>query len=102
MDENASLKNPKTSREVTHDALIQSALTSAQRAEDIGLNKNQIIVSCKVSEVQDLISVYGRLAQRCEYPLHLGLTEAGMGSKGIVASSVSNWSTASARDRRYY
>ena len=89
MDENASLKNPKTSREVTHDALIQSALTSAQRAEDIGLNKNQIIVSCKVSEVQDLISVYGRLAQKCEYPLHLGLTEAGMGSKGIVASSVS-------------
>ena len=63
MDENASLKNPKTSREVTHDALIQSALTSAQRAEDIGLNKNQIIVSCKVSEVQDLISVYGRLAK---------------------------------------
>ena len=89
MDENASLSKPKTSREVTHDALIFSALSSAKRAEEIGLKKNQIIVSCKVSEVQDLVSVYARLGERCEYPLHLGLTEAGIGSKGIVASSVS-------------
>ncbi len=89
MDENASLSNPKTSREVTHDALIFSALSSAKKAEEIGLSKNQIIVSCKVSEVQDLIAIYSRLGEQCEYALHLGLTEAGLGSKGIVASAVS-------------
>ena len=69
------------------EALIQSALESAEQAVAIGLSKNQIIISCKVSNVQDLVTVYRDLAARCEYPLHLGLTEAGMGSKGIVAST---------------
>ena len=69
------------------EALIQSALESAQQAEEIGLPSDHIIISCKVSDVQDLITVYRELARRCEYPLHLGLTEAGMGSKGIVAST---------------
>jgi len=87
MDENARSKTPRDAREVTHEAMVQSALLSATRAEEIGLPKNRIILSAKVSAVQDLIAVYGELARRCDYALHLGLTEAGMGSKGIVASS---------------
>ena len=89
MDENAKLKEPKSSREIMHDALILSAKTSANRAVELGLSEDKIIISCKVSEVQDLIQVYERLAQECKFPLHLGLTEAGMGSKGIVASCAS-------------
>ncbi|MGB6817657.1 MAG: (E)-4-hydroxy-3-methylbut-2-enyl-diphosphate synthase, partial [Pseudolabrys sp.] len=87
MDANAKAKAPKDARTVMHEAMVQSALLSAQRAEAIGLAKNRIILSAKVSAVQDLIAVYGELARRCDYALHLGLTEAGMGSKGIVASS---------------
>ena len=87
MDENASLAQPKDVSEVTREALIVSALDSAKRAEELGLPHDRIVLSCKVSEVQDLIAVYRELAQRCDYPLHLGLTEAGMGSKGIVAST---------------
>jgi (E)-4-hydroxy-3-methylbut-2-enyl-diphosphate synthase len=87
MDENSKAPNPRDAREVMHEAMVQSALLSAQRAEDIGLPKNRIILSAKVSAVQDLIAVYAELARRCDYALHLGLTEAGMGSKGIVASS---------------
>src|SRR6476469_2966665 len=87
MDENAKSKTPRDAREVTHEAMVQSALMSAARAEAIGLAKNRIILSAKVSAVQDLIAVYGELARRCDYALHLGLTEAGMGSTGIVASS---------------
>ncbi len=87
MDENASSLVPKEASNITREAMIQSALLSAQRAEEIGLGADRIIISCKVSDVQDLISVYGELADRCEYALHLGLTEAGMGSKGIVAST---------------
>jgi (E)-4-hydroxy-3-methylbut-2-enyl-diphosphate synthase len=87
MDENARSNTPKEAREVTREAMIQSALLSAQRAEEIGLPRNRIILSAKVSAVQDLIAVYADLAQRSDYALHLGLTEAGMGSKGIVASS---------------
>ena len=87
MDENALKSQPLELREVMAEALIQSALQSAQRAEELGLPSHQIILSCKVSAVQDLIAVYRDLAKRCAYPLHLGLTEAGMGSKGIVAST---------------
>src|SRR5512132_3850884 len=87
MDENAKSKTPRDARAVTHEAMVQSALLSAARAEEIGLAKNRIILSAKVSAVQDLIAVYGELARRCDYALHLGLTEAGMGSKGIVASA---------------
>lgn len=87
MDDNAKLAEPLSSDELMREALIQSALESAQQAVDIGLDPNQIIISCKVSNVQDLVKVYADLANRCEYPLHLGLTEAGMGSKGIVAST---------------
>ena len=87
MDENAKLAQPKEVAEVTREALIVSALDSARRAEEIGLPHNKIVLSCKVSEVQDLIAVYRELATRSDYPLHLGLTEAGMGSKGIVAST---------------
>jgi len=86
MDENSNAPNPRAAREVTHEAMVQSALLSAARAEEIGLPKNRIILSAKVSAVQDLIAVYGELARRSDYALHLGLTEAGMGSKGIVAS----------------
>lgn len=89
MDENARSENPKDAAAVTREALITSALTSAAKAEEIGLPRNRIILSCKVSEVQDLIAVYSDLAARCDYALHLGLTEAGMGSKGIVASTAS-------------
>ncbi len=87
MDENARLAEPKSVKEVTREALIASALESAARAELLGMAKNRIVLSCKVSEVQDLIAVYRKLSARCNYALHLGLTEAGMGSKGIVAST---------------
>ncbi len=87
MDANAKLAQPKTAAEVTREALIVSALESAKRAESLGMPHDKIVLSCKVSGVQDLIMVYRDLAQRCDYPLHLGLTEAGMGSKGIVAST---------------
>ena len=87
MDANAKLAEPLSADALMREALIQSALESAKQAEEIGLPSNQIIISCKVSDVQDLVSVYRDLAKRCDYPLHLGLTEAGMGSKGIVAST---------------
>jgi (E)-4-hydroxy-3-methylbut-2-enyl-diphosphate synthase len=87
MDENAALATPKDAREVMHEAVVISALESAELAEKCGLRHDQIILSAKVSEVQDLIAIYTNLASRCDYPLHLGLTEAGMGSKGIVAST---------------
>src|SRR5262245_51025713 len=87
MDENASRPDPKDAREVMHEAIVVSGLESAELAERSGLPRERIILSAKVSEVQDLISVYRNLAARCDYPLHLGLTEAGMGSKGIVAST---------------
>jgi (E)-4-hydroxy-3-methylbut-2-enyl-diphosphate synthase len=87
LDQNAASANPKELNQVMAEALIQSALQSAARAEELGLPGNQITLSCKVSNVQDLISVYRDLAVRCDYPLHLGLTEAGIGSKGIVAST---------------
>jgi (E)-4-hydroxy-3-methylbut-2-enyl-diphosphate synthase len=87
MDENARLPHPRDVREITREALIVSALDSARRAEELGLPPERIVLSCKVSEVQDLIAVYQELAKRCDYALHLGLTEAGMGSKGIVAST---------------
>ena len=87
MDENGKSAHPKSADEVLREALIVSAISSAERAEALGLGGDQIILSCKVSGVQDLIAVYRELARRCDYPLHLGLTEAGMGSKGIVASS---------------
>src|SRR3954468_12041133 len=87
MDENSRSNDPKDAREVTRETMIQSALLSAARAEEIGLPRDRIILSAKVSAVQDLIAVYADLAQRSDYALHLGLTEAGMGSKGIVASS---------------
>jgi (E)-4-hydroxy-3-methylbut-2-enyl-diphosphate synthase len=87
MDQNAALATPKEAREVMVEALIQSALQSAQKAVEIGMPAEQIILSCKVSAVQDLIAVYRDLALRCDYPLHLGLTEAGIGSKGIVGST---------------
>lgn len=89
MDANQKLKEPLSSNALMREALIQSALLSAKSAEDIGLSKEQIIISCKTSDTQDLIYVYEQLEKRCNYPLHLGLTEAGMGSKGIVASSAS-------------
>jgi (E)-4-hydroxy-3-methylbut-2-enyl-diphosphate synthase len=87
MDENARLANPLDVKAVTRAALIASAIESAQRAEQLGMAHNRIVLSCKVSEVQDLIAVYRSLTQQCDYALHLGLTEAGMGSKGIVAST---------------
>ncbi|MDP9263376.1 MAG: flavodoxin-dependent (E)-4-hydroxy-3-methylbut-2-enyl-diphosphate synthase, partial [Acidobacteriota bacterium] len=87
MDENAALAEPKDAREVTMEAMVESALRSARLAEQDGLGHDQIILSAKVSGVQDLIDVYRALAARCDYPLHLGLTEAGMGAKGIVSST---------------
>jgi (E)-4-hydroxy-3-methylbut-2-enyl-diphosphate synthase len=87
MDQNAKLKEPLSSDALMREALIQSALESAEQAVSWGLQKNKIIISCKVSHVQDLISIYQELAKRTSYPLHLGLTEAGMESKGIVAST---------------
>jgi (E)-4-hydroxy-3-methylbut-2-enyl-diphosphate synthase len=87
MDDNARLPVPGDAADVMREALIVSAMQNAQKAEEIGLPGNRIILSCKVSGVQDLIMVYSELAARCDYPLHVGLTEAGMGSKGIVAST---------------
>ena len=87
MDINAKSSSPQAADAVMREALVRSALESATQAEEIGLAHDRIILSCKVSAVQDLISVYRELAGRCDYPLHLGLTEAGMGSKGIVAST---------------
>lgn len=87
MDENARLSEPEPAAEVMREAMIVSALDSARRAEEIGLGHDRIILSVKMSGVRDLIAVYRKLAARCDYPLHLGLTEAGMGSKGIVAST---------------
>jgi (E)-4-hydroxy-3-methylbut-2-enyl-diphosphate synthase len=88
MDENKARAQPWDAKQVMYEALITSAISSARLAEGMGMAPNQIILSCKVSGVQDLITVYGELARRCRYPLHLGLTEAGMGTKGTVASSV--------------
>ncbi|MBB5406484.1 (E)-4-hydroxy-3-methylbut-2-enyl-diphosphate synthase [Paraburkholderia sp. HC6.4b] len=87
MDENGSRATPWEAQSVMYEALIQSAIGSAERAVELGLGRDQIILSCKVSGVQDLIAVYRELARRCDFALHLGLTEAGMGSKGIVAST---------------
>ncbi len=87
MDENARSPEPRGSDEVMREAVIRSALDSARAAEELGLAPERIVISCKMSQVQDLIAVYRELARRCAYALHLGLTEAGMGSKGIVASS---------------
>ena len=87
MDENARRAQPKDAAEVLRDAMVVSALESAEQAQSLGLARDRIILSCKMSGVQDLISVYRSLSARCDYPLHLGLTEAGMGSKGIVAST---------------
>jgi (E)-4-hydroxy-3-methylbut-2-enyl-diphosphate synthase len=87
MDENAARAQPLDAKQVMYRALVQSALTSAEVARELGLNPNNIIISCKVSGVQDLISVYRALARRCDYAFHLGLTEAGMGTKGTVASA---------------
>lgn len=87
MDENAQRPEPFSAQAVMYEALVTSALENAQRAEELGLPGDRITLSCKVSAVQDLIAVYRELARRCDYPLHLGLTEAGMGSKGIVAST---------------
>ncbi len=87
MNENARKPDPKDAREVTMDAMVESAIRSAELAQQFGLPKDKILLSAKVSGVQDLIDVYRNLARRCDYPLHLGLTEAGMGAKGIVAST---------------
>ena len=87
MDQNAARSQPWSAQAVMYEALITSAIDNALRAEELGLARDKIILSCKVSGVQDLIAVYRELARRCDYPLHLGLTEAGMGSKGIVAST---------------
>jgi (E)-4-hydroxy-3-methylbut-2-enyl-diphosphate synthase len=87
MDENAKRAEPKDATEIMREAMVTSALESAAQAEELGLPGDRIVLSCKVSGVQDLIAIYRDLAVRCDYPLHLGLTEAGMGSKGIVAST---------------
>jgi (E)-4-hydroxy-3-methylbut-2-enyl-diphosphate synthase len=87
MDENAKRAQPFDAKQVMYEALITSAIDSAQLAESMGMASEQILLSCKVSGVQDLIAVYRELAQRCAYPLHLGLTEAGMGTRGTVASA---------------
>ena len=87
MDKNSQLAEPRETVDVMHDALITSALDSARMAEQVGLSKNKIVLSCKMSGVQDLVKVYQDLSARCDYALHLGLTEAGMGSKGIVSST---------------
>ena len=88
MDENARRAQPWEARQVMYEALITSAIESARLAEELGMRHEQVLLSCKVSGVQDLIAVYRELARRCDYPLHLGLTEAGMGTKGTVASAV--------------
>lgn len=88
MDDNSRRAQPWNARSVMYEALITSAIDSARLAEELGMNPNQILLSCKVSGVQDLVAVYRELARRCDYALHLGLTEAGMGTKGTVASAV--------------
>jgi len=87
MDANATAAEPRDARDVYIDAMLESALRSAALAEEVGLRHDQIVISAKVSQVQDLVETYRRLATRCDYPLHLGLTEAGLGSKGIIAST---------------
>jgi len=87
MDENAGRAEPHDARDVYIEAMLASALRSAELAEEVGLRHDQILISAKVSQVQDLVDVYGRLASRCDYPLHLGLTEAGLGTKGVVSST---------------
>jgi (E)-4-hydroxy-3-methylbut-2-enyl-diphosphate synthase len=87
MDENAASKQPKDAKDVYIEAMLASALRSAQLAEEVGLGHDRIIISAKVSDVRDLVEVYRRLASRCDFPLHLGLTEAGMGNKGVIAST---------------
>lgn len=87
MDANSKLKNPKSSKQVMLDTMVESARRSAELAEDVGLSSNKIIISCKMSHVQDVVNVYERIAEIVDYPLHVGLTEAGMGMKGIVAST---------------
>ena len=87
MDDNSKSENPKDAAKITHEALVESALSNARRAEELGKSKNKIILSCKVSEVQGMVAAYESLASQSDYALHLGLTEAGMGSKGIVAST---------------
>jgi (E)-4-hydroxy-3-methylbut-2-enyl-diphosphate synthase len=87
MDENSSSAQPRSAQVVMRDALVVSAISNAQRAQELGLPGDAIVLSCKVSHVQDLIAVYRDLSRRCDYPLHLGLTEAGMGTKGVVAST---------------
>ena len=87
LDENRALSNPEPLAAITRKAIVLSALESAAKAEEIGLSKNKILLSCKISNVQDLIAIYQDLSSRCDYALHLGLTEAGMGSKGIVSSA---------------
>ena len=87
LDENRQLSAPKPLSAITREAIVLSALESAAKAQELGLGKDKIILSCKISNVQELISIYEDLSSRCDYALHLGLTEAGMGSKGIVASS---------------
>lgn len=101
MDENAKRPEPKDAIEVMREAMVTSALESAAKAEELGMAGDRIILSCKVSGVQDLIAVYRELSRRCDYPLHLGLTEAGMGSKGIVVNG-GNVRTAAGRHRRYH
>jgi len=87
MDENSKAEQPKDASVITHEALVESALSNARRAEELGMSKNKIILSCKVSEVQGMVAAYQSLAAQSDYALHLGLTEAGMGSKGIVGST---------------
>ena len=102
MDENARRKEPKDAAGVTREALVASAVGSAERARELGLGADRIVLSCKVSAVQDLIAVYRELARQCDYALHLGLTEAGMGSKGIVASTAALAVAAAGGDRRHH
>ncbi|HEY9052928.1 MAG TPA: flavodoxin-dependent (E)-4-hydroxy-3-methylbut-2-enyl-diphosphate synthase [Gammaproteobacteria bacterium] len=87
MDENAKLPEPKDAKDIMFETVIRSAIDSAHQAEELGMGRDRIILSCKMSDVQDLVTVYREMANRCDYALHLGLTEAGMGSKGIVAST---------------
>ena len=102
MNTNAALPEPRDSREVMIEAMVESAMRSARLAEETGLGHDRIILSAKVSGVQDLVEVYARLADRGDYPLHLGLTEAGMGSRGIISSTAGLSHPAAARDRRHH
>ncbi len=102
MDENSQLPEPLPARDVMMEAMVVSALDSAAAAERYGLGHDQIILSAKVSGVRDLIDVYTNLAARCDYPLHLGLTEAGMGAKGLIASTARPGAAAAGRHRRHH